>query len=35
MALLIDPDNLVPESKEGDNVRTKAYTVNIGSCPKL
>lgn len=35
LILTIDPDNLVPESIEGDNVVTKAYSVNIGSCPKL
>jgi hypothetical protein len=35
LILTIDPDNLVPESNEADNVVTKAYFVNIGYCPKL
>ena len=33
LTLVIDPGNQIPETVEGDNVRTISYTLQKGSCP--
>jgi hypothetical protein len=33
ITLVIDPGNQIPESVEGDNVRTVSYTLQKGGCP--
>lgn len=33
ITLTIDPSNLIPETVEGDNVRTIQYTLQKGDCP--
>lgn len=33
LTLVIDPGNQIPETVEGDNVRTVTYTLAKGSCP--
>lgn len=33
ITLVIDPGNQIPESNEGDNVKTVSYTLAKGSCP--
>ena len=31
--LIIDPDNQIPETNEGDNRREVRYTLQKGNCP--